>query len=353
MKARNESICVLGAGNSGMAMAAWLSHLGYRVRLWNRTASHVQGIAESNAISVTGILQGSFPLEMVTDDMEMALGKGGLVLVTTPADAHESVAIKAAPFLTPGHTVILNPGRTWGALSFYETAKKSGSKAFRIAETQTILFTCRKLSERSVNIITLKGNILISALVKGDTEPILQSLPAGLKPHFVPAGSFVETSLGNVGMILHCAPVLMNIGWIENKATEFKYYYDGITPSIASFLEKLDCERIAVAAALGCKIRSLTDWIRQSYGVHAANLYDAIKNVDAYKIIDAPLSIRHRYLFEDVATGLVPLENAGNGLGVKVKCSSLIIDLASEILDVDFRNIGRRPRPEIIKNYLG
>ncbi len=64
------------------------------------------------------------------------------------------------------------------------------------------------------------------------------------------------TSLGNIGMVLHCVPVLMNIGWIESEKTKFEYYYDGISKSIADVLEKIDSERIVIAKAMGINIES-------------------------------------------------------------------------------------------------
>jgi len=142
-------------------------------------------------------------------------------------------------------------------------------------------------------------------------------------------------------MILHCAPVLLNTGWIENKETSFLYYYSGITPSIANFLEKLDKERISVAAKLGHKIESVVDWFANCYNTRQDNLYDCIQAVQSYKTIDAPASLDHRYIFEDVATGLVPLEILGKHLGLEMKITQLVIDLSTELLSYDFRKHGR------------
>ena len=85
----------------------------------------------------------------------------------------------------------------------------------------------------------MKNDVEIASIGKNDLEYIISRIPMCIRKYFKPVKSTVITSLSNVGMILHCAPVLMNIGWIENKKTAFKYYYDGITPSIASFLEKM------------------------------------------------------------------------------------------------------------------
>jgi opine dehydrogenase len=71
------------------------------------------------------------------------------------------------------------------------------------------------------------------------------------------------------------------------------------------------------------------------------NLYECIQNNDAYKTIDAPSSLKHRYIFEDIPCGLVPLEAIGIKLHLDMTYTSLIINLASKLLNVDFRKIGR------------
>ena len=151
----------------------------------------------------------------------------------------------------------------------------------------------------------------------------------------------VHTSIGNVGMILHCAPLLLNSGWTESKTNVYKYYYDGITPTVSELIEKIDVERVAVSEALGHKVESTREWLIRTYHVEGNNLYECIQNNEAYKTIDAPRSLKHRYIFEDVPCGLVPLEAIGIKLGLNMGYTTLIIDLASKLMDVDFRETGR------------
>ena len=152
----------------------------------------------------------------------------------------------------------------------------------------------------------------------------------------------IATSLSNVGMILHCAPVLMNIGWIETDKVDFKYYYNGISKTVAKFLEKMDHEKVDVAAAIGVDIETTADWLRRTYEIEGSDLYSCIQNNQAYKEIDAPKTINTRYILEDVPNGLVPVEYLGRELGVKTPNITTIIDLASSIFNIDFRQTGRR-----------
>lgn len=335
------NVTVIGAGNEGLAMGAHLAREGNRVTLWNRSRVNIERLMETRTIYCKGVIEGEYQVDLVTDNLEEALKNPDVVLITTPANAHRDLAQQIAKCIKKETLIVLNPGRTFGALEFQEVYRKYNTKVNQtIAETQTILYTCRKISNESVNIIALKSNILISTLNADENAQLIHRLPECLRGYFTPAKSMIETSIGNVGMILHCAPLLLNTGWTESSNT-YKYYYDGITPSIAKFLEKIDSERVEVSKKLGFEVETTQQWFKRVYNVEGQNLYECIHNTEAYRAVDAPASLQHRYIFEDVPCGLVPLEAVGKKLGLEMKYTSLVIDLAVSLTDVDFRKIGR------------
>ncbi len=337
----NKKITVIGAGNSGLVMAAHLAYHGYNICLWNRSKKTIDKILKTKTIYLNVKITAKVKLSNVTTSIQEALKDSGIILITTPANAHYDLARIMSPYIEKDSTIILNPGRTFGALEFLNTLISENCQNIpSICETQTIIYTCRKTAEDKVSLLAFKNSVLISC-INNKIEDILKNLPLELQKYFKPTENFLRTSLGNVGMILHCAPVLLNSGWIENKKHKFRYYYEGITPSIAGFLEKIDDERLAVASKFGVKIRSVSQWLNESYDVHGKNLYESIQQVESYRTIDAPESLMHRYLFEDICTGLVPIEALGKKLGLEMKNTSLIIDLATEMLNYDFRFNGR------------
>ncbi|HHY09985.1 MAG TPA: NAD(P)-binding domain-containing protein [Firmicutes bacterium] len=343
------NISVFGAGNSGLAMAAHLSRDGHRVVLWNRSKETIEELIETPKITAEGMIEGTFPIDVVTDDIKVAVEDPDLILITTPANAHRELAEMIAKNIKRSTLIVLNPGRTFGALEFREVyAKYNKHLEQDIAETQTIVYTCRKTGPRSVNVVALKADVLLSTFNPAENQRIIAQLPTSLRRFFIPARSLVETSIGNVGMILHSAPLLLNTGWTENEYKTYKYYYDGITPSISRLIEKLDEERVAVSKKLGCQVERTKDWLKRSYGLEGENLFDVIQKNDAYKTIEAPAVLNHRYIMEDVPYGLVPLEAIGKKLNLRMQTTSLIIDLASSIMEIDFRKIGRT-----IQDYNG
>ena len=335
-------VTIIGAGNSGLAMAAHLSKEGNRVTLWNRTGAKIAKLIETKEISCSGVINGRIKVDCVTDDIAKATESADVIMVTTPANSHREIAAAIADNIKKEAVIVLNPGRTFGALDFREVYEKNNRKIKQsIAETQTIIYTCRRTGEDSVNIIALKSDILISTFNSAENRNIIARLPICLQQYFTPASSMIETSIGNIGMILHCAPLLLNAGWTESTSSIYKYYYDGITPSIGRFIEKIDQERVSVSTALGQTVETTREWLKRTYHVQGESLYDCIQKNEAYKTIDAPASLQHRYIFEDVPCGLVPLEAVGKSLGLDMKRTSLVIDLACSLNETDYRKIGR------------
>ena len=346
-----HTVFVCGAGHQGFSMAAHLTLNGVEVKLWNRSQKNIQEVLDTAVIHCSGIVNGDAKISKVSTNMADVLAD--FVMVTTPSIAHKDIARELAPFVHPDMIIVLNPGRTFGAIEFAEELKKSGVKHLpHIAETQTIVYTCRKSGSNSTSILALKNDVEIAAIRGSDINYIIGRMPECLKPYFKVVNTVGRTSLSNVGMVLHCAPVMMNVGWIETPKVDFKYYYDGISHSVAHFLEKIDAERQAVAKAGGFEIESVKEWLIRTYGVTGESLYECIRNNEAYKEIDAPPTINTRYIFEDVPNGLVPVEAMGQEFGVPTPNITTIINLACSVMDADYRATGRHFSSKQLKEYF-
>lgn len=333
-------VCVVGAGHSGLAMAGHIASLGHEVTLFNRTEQRLSPITHAgNVIELRELLSGSHKLHTVTSNLAAALRGQQLIMVAIPASGHASLAKAAAPYLRAGQVVVLNPGRTLGALEFTVTLERHGCRGVVVAETQTILYTSR--AEGNIaTVAALKNSVLVAALPATETPYVLSYLRR-LYPQVKAARNTIETSLGNVGMVLHPIPMIMNAGWIEFPDSTFRYYYDAISTSIAGVLERLDMERLQVAESLGEHVMSIRKWLDSSYGVDRGSLYESIQAISPYEIVTAPKTLNHRYIVEDIETGLVPLSELGKLTGVSTPISESAIQMASSLLSRDFRASGR------------
>lgn len=338
----STKFAVIGAGSTGQTMAAHLALMGFHVSLYNRHEDRIKNIiSRNNSIELEGRLRGTGRLDVVTTNIREAIQDASVILVDVPASAHASIAGICSPHLKDGQIIILNPGRTGGAIEFSKVLRENGSAAdIIIAETQTVIYTTRSKQNAKIEIFALKNRVPLAAFPSSKTKVVIEMMK-DIYPQFVPANNVLETGLNNVGAILHPVPTLLSTSWIESPKTQFKYYYEAITPTISGLLEVIDQERINVAEAFGVKAISVKNWLFQAYGVEGDSLYEAIQNNTAYSQIDAPETLQHRYILEDVPTGLVPMASLGALAGVPTPNIMTIINLASKLLGIDFWTTGR------------
>ncbi len=82
-------VTVIGAGNGGVSMAAWLSLRGCSVSLYDKFDQALKGIKKAGGIMLREPLtEGFAQIDTVTSDIAVALQDSELIMVVTPAFAH-------------------------------------------------------------------------------------------------------------------------------------------------------------------------------------------------------------------------------------------------------------------------
>lgn len=338
---------VFGAGHGGKAMAAHLALLGFEVNLYNRTPEHIAAIKARQGIeleSYEGGPHGFGKLNIVTSDIEEAVRSAEVLMFVVPSSAHASITRKAAPHLRDGQIIVLHPGRTCGALEVAKIIRDSGNKAdIIIAEAETFIYASRSDGPAQARIFRIKDAVPLASLPSTKTDQVLEVINQAY-PQYINGVNVLNTGLNNMGAIFHPALTLLNAGWIESTHGEFQFYIDGVTPSVARLLEVLDRERVTVASALGIRARSAMEWLQMAYTTSGADLHEAIHNQPGYYGIKAPISLNHRYIFEDVPMSLVPLASMAQRYGVSVRGIESIIRIACIIHRTDYWRRGRTLR---------
>jgi opine dehydrogenase len=248
-----------------------------------------------------------------------------------------------AQFLNDGQVVVLNPGRTGGALEFYRIVKKNNPDAnFVPAETQTLIYACRLTGPAEATIYKVKNSVSVAALPASRTDEVLEALNR-YYPQFCKAENILETSLLNIGAIFHPAPAVLNIARIEGKE-EFEYYMSGITPCVSNLLERIDLERMAIAEVMDVPTISVKQWLGNVYDAEISaddSIYDAVQKQSGYRGISAPKDPYARYITEDVPMSLVPLSELGRAFGVETPAMDSVIAIAGFLHNTDYRSKGR------------
>jgi opine dehydrogenase len=111
------------------------------------------------------------------------------------------------------------------------------------------------VSKKFLQIATFPGNRI---------NPIFARL-SPLFPHAIAAPTT------NANAMLHVANCVTNAGKID-RGEAYKFYAEGVTPSVARLYSAINAERVAVAAAFGAHVLSLEDWFWRTYGVRNTTL---------------------------------------------------------------------------------
>ena len=334
-------VAVLGGGHGGYAAAVDLTLRGIEVRLFTFSAARVETLRENgNKISYSGVWgEGSCQIACVTGDMEEALSAADLVMMNVPGTGHERYLAAMKPYLPPDTVLYMNPGHTGGALRAAHILGRGG-----IAESNTLSYISRKSSETHVHVSSSDKPVTVGVFPARETDAVLAVIRRAY-PLVVAGRDVLESSLCNINAMFHPPGVILNAGWIEHTGGDFRFYYDGITPAIGSVIRRVDEERLAVARAYGL---ALDDFCTVLY--HAGSTteaaaasgdpYRACQESEANQFIKAPPSLDHRYMHEDICSGLLPIAELGRLAGVPTPVTDAHVCMAEALMGRDYRKEG-------------
>lgn len=339
---RDLKFAVLGAGHGGKAIAAHLALKGFEVNLYNRTLARIRPIIKMRGIELEGEVSGFGKLNVVSNKMEKVVSDADIIMIVVPANAHRFMAERCAPYLEDGQVVVLNPGRTCGALEFLKVLRDKGNKKeVIVAEAQTFIYASRGMGPASAKIFRIKQAIPVAAIPSRKTNKAVKMLNVAF-PEFISATNVIETSFNNMGAVFHPSITILNASRIESTLGNFQFYIEGVTQSVARILEAVDNERVKVAHKLDCaSVYSAIDWLSMAYNVVEDSLFDAIHSNPGYVGIMAPRTTNVRYITEDVPMSLVPISEFARLLGIKTPVIDSLINIANSIFKKDFRKTGR------------
>ena len=332
----NRVWAIIGGGNGGQSIAGHLGLLGERVRLFDVVPQTVQVLNEARRIELHGAVQGIGPIEFATTDIQEALDGATIVMMVLPSIYHRSMAERMIPCLRDGMTVLLHPEASLGAVAFRKAMDDLHCDSdIVLGAAGTLLYTTRIVKNGVVNVSGLKQDVPMAALPATDNDRLAEAIRPVL-PNFHLVENVLVTSLGNINAMMHPAPMLLNTSRIEAEPfVPYGYYLEGMTPSIGKFVEAEDRERIAVAAALGLRLRSIREDYVAMYrcGDEDTPLYQLCRNNPGYIGVMTHDTLRTRYCLEDIPYSLVSIQTIARIAGVPTPCIDAIVQIGRTILD--------------------
>ena len=253
---------IVGGGNGGQSASGHLGFLGFDVRLYDVFPATIDAIRSQGGVNVEGSIRGFGKVSLATTSMEDAVKGADIIMVIAPAVVHKDIAEKMAPYLSDGQVVFIHPGATFGVLEFRKVLddNRCGAKII-LSESQSLIYACRAVKPGNAHILGIKNSLQAAAFPANETDKVI-SLLRQAYPQIEPAKNVLETSLTNLNAVMHPGPSILNSSLIESEH-EWKYYLDGITPSIGSFIIDLDMERVALGKKMGLNLPTVIEMYRK------------------------------------------------------------------------------------------
>jgi opine dehydrogenase len=157
---------------------------------------------------------------------------------------------------------------------------------------------------------------------------------------FTPAPDVLSTSLDNFSIALHVVPMLANAGRIGS-GSGFRFYREGITVEIAHLMSAVDAERLDIGRRFGAQVIELESYLVGSMGAPGGGLYRSIQGCPPYETVPAPTALDHKYLWEEVVAGVVPMIELGEVVGADTPLLRALLALSSSLLGRDLAGQGR------------
>ena len=328
---------VIGSGASGLAITAHLVALGHKPKLW------LSGGLRSfkDGYLANGEINCFVPKDRLATSIEDAITEADCIFIATPGMSHPQIANEIKPFLTRESLVFLTPGRAFGARYFYSTLGES-SRSVSILEAETELHACR-VTKRGVSISGIKALVKFCGRGPGDVSRFMRAIPHNYSKRYEASLNPMEITLGNVSYVLHCIAAIKFAEKRQKSLKNTKFYRECFDPHTVQEVHELDEERISVARAIGIPVRNICDWLSQSYGTPISDLHTMFTNTPAYANLSCMLDATHRYITDDVPTGLVALEHLAIQHGVQSPTCTNYINRAEALTGMDLRATGRHP----------
>lgn len=340
---------------------------------------------------------------VVTHDVNL-LTCADLIIVALPSIYHvdvarhlESIGIsdKKIPF-------VLSPSRSFASPYIWQIL----GQGYPIICLSTCPYSC-KISAPNRAYLKRRKRTYVASL-EGKVVDAQEKLFKQLFHHAAVTRIPALTTLNNIGAVFHCATYILNYEEIkrrEQTGESFSFYIEGIAnrEEVGQVLEQIDQVRLQIAAKLGLSVfglkenprediwRKLTNalraleeessddidmlrrirrefteylnncvvsaahWLDLTYGVkriEGEHLSETIGRTPTYQNNSLP---QHRYVEEDIPTGLVVYEALAKRFDIDCEVISDIIDKYDKIFNCNIRLIGRNLASfddEFIHSYL-
>lgn len=348
------SVAVLGGGNVGYAIAADLTHKGYEVRHYVRTASHHPQLLQDGKLILRisehhprrEALRATVSPHVVSDQLAQVVPGAELILIAIPATGQEELIVGLGPLLENGQAVVFTPGNLGSYLLARWLHAHRPDLDVSIAETAIPPYETRRTGAIEVTINLDAIHMPVGSFPGQDDRAftVLQEVYPDAAER---AEDALDAALNNGNPVINVTPTVLNAGVIEcDEFPTFHIHLHGVSPAVYRVVMAVDAERVAIREALGYGPPHFTqDELYKHDGGPKGDHFFGRETFDVLSGAFAgrrnPPSLEFRYLPEDCGIGAVLFASLGDCLGIDTPLLDALILLGSVLMGTDYRATGR------------
>ncbi len=335
-----KKIAVIGAGATGIAVAADMISVGHEVILFEEPehSGNLDDLKKAGCIHKAGCCeQGDIALPKITTVLENALCGAEIVFVAAVANRHLQLSAQMAPHLKDGQVVCFFNGNC-GSIFL---KRLLGEKDVLVGETMGAYTSIRYRGNAVVYYCmpVVKQPKAVAAFPAKDSvrfaERLKECYNCACYPE-VPQKNVLETALNAPNVAIHLIASVVNLAAVERSA-DFRLYRDGLSASVVKLIGEVEKERDAVFEKFGFAGRSNLG--RMNACLHYPDDPDP-DLVGFYLTTTGPDSAEHRYYTEDAYAGNCLLLSMADAVGVEMPLMSSAVAIISAVNGIDFRREG-------------
>ncbi len=245
-----------------------------------------------------------------------------------------------------------------GSLVFKKNLRKRRQSRVLICESSTLNYDARLTEPGRVYVFARNYCIKVGVLPATHRDEAMNVL-GKYYDEFIPCADVLDCGLHSLNPCLHIPGCIMNAGRIERSKGEFYLYEEGITPTVAKVMERMDEERSQIVKYLGYELMTVADELAE--GRESRSIWEEVNGCQTLEFIKGPTSLKNRYFTEDIPFGLIAWSDIAKMLNIETPIIDAFIEIGAIIINQDPHKTGRTTEklgihgksPEELRDYLG
>ena len=290
---------IAGAGSIALGTAAFLSNHGHDTMLWSPSGISTKGL--ETGISAEGALDLTFKVR-IARSAKALVASNEVLIIALPAYGHKVVMDKLAPYIHERQKVIVSSHASLGAVYLAQLLNARGISV-PITAWGTTIVTGKRCDKKGVRVNTVRDSVDLCTVPETRSNCALTVCKKLFGNRFKSRKGLLAISLSNLNPQNHLGIALGNITRMERG--EIWSQGQNVTPRIGRLLEKLDIERLAIAKALGVKVKTIFEHFHLSFHIPIESISKMNQQMHAKGNGGiGPATAHSRYIIEDVPYGL-------------------------------------------------